>query len=75
MYDGEFVFSVSRASVADCPAPLLVLRGNDVYHPSSISEEIVRLAPRAELVHDWKTGDDLPLAVAHVRRFLSEHTP
>jgi pimeloyl-ACP methyl ester carboxylesterase len=75
MYDGDFVFSVSRDVVAACPAPLLVLRGNDVYHPSHISEEIVRLAPRAELVHDWKTGDDLPLAIAHVRRFLSEHTP
>lgn len=75
LYDGEFVFSVSREAVAACAVPLLVLRGNDVYHPSQISEEIVRLAPRAELVHDWKTGDDLPLAVAHVRRFLSEHTP
>jgi len=75
MYDGDFVFSVSREMVKNCPVPLLVLRGNDVYHPSQISEEIVHLAPRAELVHDWKTGDDLPLAVAHVRRFLKENTP
>jgi len=73
MYDGDFVFSVSREEVSACPVPLLVLRGNDVYHPSQISEEIVHLAPRAELVHSWKTGDDLPLAVAHVRRFFSEH--
>ena len=75
MYDGDFVFSVSRDSVATCPVPLLVLRGNDVYHPSEISEEIVRLAPRAELVHDWKTADHLPRALAHVQQFLSEHTP
>ena len=75
MYDGDFVFSVSRESVAACPVPLLVLRGNDVYHPSAISEEIVRLAPHAELVQDWKTGDDLPLAVARVRQFLNEHSP
>lgn len=74
MYDGDFVFSVSRESVAACPVPLLVLRGNDVYHPGPVSEEIARLAPRAELVHDWKTGDDLPVAVARVRRFLSEHS-
>jgi pimeloyl-ACP methyl ester carboxylesterase len=72
MYDGDFVFSVSRESVATCPVPLLVLRGNDVYHPSSTSEEIVRLAPRAELVHDWKTGEDLPRAVDRIRAFLSE---
>jgi len=75
LYDGDFVFSVSREMVGNCPVPLLVLRGNDVYHPSQVSEEIVRLAPRAELVHDWKTGDDLPLAIAHVRRFLKENTP
>jgi len=54
---------------------LLVLRGNDVYHPAPISEEVASLAPRAELVHDWKTGEDLPRAVARVREFLSEHTP
>jgi pimeloyl-ACP methyl ester carboxylesterase len=75
MYDADFVFSVSRESVSACPVPLLVLRGNDVYHPSSISEEIVRLAPRAELVPDWKTGDHLAPAVARVRKFLSEHSP
>ena len=75
LYDGDFVFSVSRESVAACPVPLLVLRGNDVYHPAAISEEIVRLAPKAELVADWKTGADLPRAIARVRQFLSEHTP
>ena len=72
MYDGEFVFSVSREFVAACPVPLLVLRGNDVYHPSATSEEIVRLAPRAELVHDWKTAEYLPRAIAHVHHFLSD---
>jgi pimeloyl-ACP methyl ester carboxylesterase len=75
MYDGDFVFSVSREVVSACPAPLLVLRGNDVYHPSSTSEEIAHLAPRAELIHEWKTPEHLPVALGHVRRFLSEHTP
>jgi len=74
MFGGDFVFAASRQSVAACTVPLLVLRGNDVYHPAPISEEIVRLAPHAELVHDWKTADDLPLALARVRRFLSEHS-
>jgi pimeloyl-ACP methyl ester carboxylesterase len=72
MYDGDFVFSVDRQSVAACPVPLLVLRGNDVYHPAAISEEIVHLAPRAELVHDWKTAADLPHALAKVHSFLSQ---
>ena len=73
MFGGDFVFSVDRQMVAACPVPLLVLRGNDVYHPSPVSEEIVRLAPRAELIPDWKTGEDVPRAVARVREFLREH--
>jgi pimeloyl-ACP methyl ester carboxylesterase len=73
MYAGDFVFSVTRNAVERCAAPLLVLRGNDVYHPTSISEEIARIAPNAELVKDWKTGDDLSRAVARVRSFLAEH--
>jgi pimeloyl-ACP methyl ester carboxylesterase len=73
LYDGEFVFSVTREAVRACSVPLLVLRGNDVYHPTAISEEIAQLAPHAELIRDWKTGDDLLRAVARVREFLSAH--
>lgn len=74
MFGGdELTYGVSRDVVAACPVPLLVLRGNDVYHPAAISEEIVRIAPRAELVREWKTGDDVPKAIARVRAFLSEH--
>ena len=73
MYGRDFVFSVARDVVARCPVPLLVLRGNDVYHPASTSAEITRLAPNAELISDWKTGDDVQRAVARVRAFLLEH--
>jgi pimeloyl-ACP methyl ester carboxylesterase len=74
MFGGnDFTYGVSREVVARCPVPLLVLRGNDVYHPASTSEEIARIAPRAELVPEWKTGDDLPKAIARVRAFLSAH--
>jgi pimeloyl-ACP methyl ester carboxylesterase len=73
MYGGDFVFSVSRAAVERCAVPLLVLRGNDAYHPTAISEEIARIAPQAELVQDWKTGEDLSRAVTRVRSFLAEH--
>jgi pimeloyl-ACP methyl ester carboxylesterase len=69
----DFTYGVSREAVARCPVPLLVLRGNDVYHPSHTSEEIARIAPHAELVQDWKTGDDLPKAIARVRAFLATH--
>lgn len=73
MYDGDFVFSVDRQMVEQCQVPLLVLRGDDQYHPTPISEEVVRLAPHAELIRDWKTGEDTPRAVARVREFLKQH--
>jgi pimeloyl-ACP methyl ester carboxylesterase len=75
LYGGDFVFSVTRDDVRQCPVPLLVLRGNDVYHPAEISEEIARLAPRAELVRSWKEGDDVTRAVACVRAFFEANTP
>jgi pimeloyl-ACP methyl ester carboxylesterase len=75
LFAGDFVFSVSRDDVRRCPVPLLVLRGNDVYHPSSISEEIARTAPRAELVARWREPDALPAALARIEDFLGAHTP
>jgi pimeloyl-ACP methyl ester carboxylesterase len=73
MYDGEFVFNVSRDFVSGCTTPMLVLRGDDLYHPSETSREIAALAPRAELIEDWKAGEELERAVARVRAFLLEH--
>ena len=73
MYDGDFVFSVHRDAVRKCPVPLLILRGNDVYHPAAISEEIAQLAPRAELISEWKTGPDAERAVKRLHAFFTEH--
>jgi pimeloyl-ACP methyl ester carboxylesterase len=73
MYDGDFVFSVSRDFVRACRTPMLVLAGDDLYHPAPIAEEIARLAPDAELVTKWKTPDATPAAVARVRAFLKAH--
>ncbi len=75
MYGGDFVFSVSRDAVKKCQIPLLVLQGNDIYHPSAISREIVEIAPRAQLVERWKDPEIVPETVAKVRAFLREHTP
>jgi pimeloyl-ACP methyl ester carboxylesterase len=75
MYDGDFVFNVSRDVVRECPAPLLVLMGNDPYHPSETSREIAALAPRAELVERWKEPEVLADTVQRVRAFLLAHAP
>jgi pimeloyl-ACP methyl ester carboxylesterase len=73
MYGGDFVFNVSRDFVRACQTPLLVLMGNDVYHPSEISRELVALAPHAELIERWKDAESVPHAVARVRAFLNAH--
>jgi pimeloyl-ACP methyl ester carboxylesterase len=73
MYDGDFVFSVSQDFVHGCRTPMLVLAGDDLYHPAPTAEEIARLAPNAELIVKWKTPDATPAAVARVRAFLKTH--
>lgn len=72
MYGGDFVFSVSRAFVRSCRTPMLILAGNDPYHPTSISRELAALAPEAELIEGWK--ESLPSAVQRVKGFLAAHS-
>ena len=72
---GAFLFNVDRDFIRVCPTPLLVLMGNDLYHPAEISREIVDLAPKAELVERWKDPDTVGQAVERVLGFLREHTP
>jgi pimeloyl-ACP methyl ester carboxylesterase len=73
MYGGDFVFSVSRDFVRRCSTPLLVLMGNDVYHPTATSREIADIAPSATLIEQWKDPDIVPTTVSRVRDFLTAH--
>jgi len=73
MYGGDFVFAVSRDFVRTCKTPLIVLKGDDLYHPTPISEEIVRLNPSISMVESWKTPEAAPEAVKRVRAFLKQH--
>ena len=75
LFGGDFVFSVGRDFVSSCPVPLLVLSGNDTFHPQPVAEEIARLAPDAELVLDWTGPTHHDATVARVRAFLDTHTP
>ena len=75
MYSGDFLFNVSREFVSKCATPLLVLLGNDLYHPESTSREVAALAPNATLIEDWKEPEHQPAAKQAVERFLIEHTP
>ena len=74
MFDQPFLYNTSREFVAACTTPLLVLMGDDAYHPQATSREIAELAPNARLVEEWKD------AAAHgtvetVVDFLKAHTP
>ncbi|MGH7966849.1 MAG: alpha/beta fold hydrolase [Candidatus Binatia bacterium] len=75
MYSGEFVFNVSREFVARCATPLLVLLGNDMYHPQETSREIVALAPNATLIEQWKEPAHQAAAKQAVERFLAANMP
>lgn len=75
MFGGDFMFNATEAEVAACTTPLLVLMGNDLYHPSSTSRAIARLAPNARLVERWKEGEDLTAADGAIKRFLADQLP
>jgi pimeloyl-ACP methyl ester carboxylesterase len=75
MYGGDFVFNVSRDFVRSCKTPLLILCGNDDYHPTETSKEIAALAPNSQLVENWKSPEAISNTVKRVREFLLAHTP
>ena len=75
MWGGDFVLTATREQVAACRTPLLVMMGDDLYHPQSTSREIAALAPHATLVERWKDDDVLADTDATIRRFLAEHSP
>ena len=75
MWGGEFLLTASAADMADIETPMLVLMGDDLYHPESTSRELVATAPDARLIEDWKDGDALSAADRAIRAFLDEHTP
>ncbi len=75
MYDGDFLFNVDRDFVRACDTPLLVLAGNDLYHPASTSREIAELAPNVEFIERWKESPDREAAMEKTVAFLARNTP
>ena len=75
MYDGDFLFNVDRDFLRSCATPLLVLLGNDLYHPEVTSREVAALAPNAELIEIWSEPEVVGDTVKRVRAFLEANTP
>lgn len=73
MFSGSFVFSVDRDYMRSCRTPLLVMPGDDDFHPRAIADEIVALAPDAALLSPWAGDDNRANTLMRVAQFLTDH--
>jgi hypothetical protein len=73
----DFVYSVSREFVRECPTPMLVMPDDTPGHPYQVSMDIASLAPNAEVtVYPWKHPPEAKAqALDQVRTFLKAHLP
>jgi pimeloyl-ACP methyl ester carboxylesterase len=71
----DFVYSVSREFVKNCPTPMLVLPDDVPAHPYQIAVEIARLAPNADFaVYPWKEPPELKArTINRASNFLKAH--
>ena len=75
--NGDFVFTVTRDFVRDCPTPVLVLPDDVPAHPYAVAMESARLAPNAQVsLYPWKDRPEhVLIALRHIRMFLAAHSP
>ncbi len=73
MYGTDFLFTATKEDTARCTTPLLVLLGNDLYHPESSSRDLAALAPNATLVEHWKEPEHQDGARKAIEEFLAQH--
>jgi hypothetical protein len=74
MFGGDFIFSVTRQFVRNCPIPMLLMPGNDLVHAANCSDDIAK-APNVEVLMPWKGVELRDMAMQRVREFLQRHTP
>lgn len=76
LYNGDDVlFTMPESVLPTITAPLLVLQGDDRYHPRSTSRLIADRVPGALLVERWKDPADLPGARSAIAEFLAPIRP
>jgi pimeloyl-ACP methyl ester carboxylesterase len=75
--NADFVFTVTRDFVRNCPTPVLILPDDIPAHPYAVAMEAAMLAPKAEVsIFPWKEPKErIPLAVRQIRSFLRAHRP
>jgi pimeloyl-ACP methyl ester carboxylesterase len=75
MWDGEFVYSVSRDFCRRCTVPTFLLPGTDKPHPAATSDELKQLLPGIEVLENWRGPEHLDEQLRRVLAFLDRHTP
>jgi hypothetical protein len=73
----DFVYSVSRDFVRNCPTPMLVLPDDTPAHAYQTAIDVASLAPNADIsVYPWKDPPELKArTINRVRNFLKAHQP
>ena len=74
MWDCDFLITATEEEVSSIKNPLLILMGDDLYHPQSISRKIAELAPNATLIEKWKSPELLENTNKAVIDFLKHHS-
>ena len=69
----DLLWSVPDAALPAITTPIIVLRGDDLFHPHQASEQLATTAPNATLVERWREPADVPAARAAVEQFLAQH--
>ncbi len=74
MYGSDNVlFNVDETFLKTVTTPLLVLEGNDLYHPSESSLVVNDLTQNTTLIRDWKSGESMETAAQQFVEFLVRH--
>ena len=74
MWDGNFLLTATEGDVKEFKNPILLLMGDDLYHPQVTSRKIASLAPNVTLVENWKTPETLEKTDTTIRSFLARHS-
>ncbi|MEM7078092.1 MAG: alpha/beta hydrolase [Pseudomonadota bacterium] len=64
-------FNLDVDFVGSVTTPLLVLMGNDVYHPSASSQLVASTAPNVTFIESWKEGAARDAAMSQFADFLA----
>ena len=74
MYGSDnYLFNVDNEFVKGVETPLLILKGDDLYHPEDSSLRTHQLAQNSTLVEDWKSGVALEAAAQQFMEFIETH--